>query len=51
MSNECWIQIIVDQSRVTLVGVVHSEVGRVRAASRVRELTGVLSVDNQIKVV
>ncbi len=45
------IQIIVDQSRVTLVGVVHSEVARFRAASTVRGLFGVLSVDNQIRVV
>ena len=45
------IQIIVEQSRVTLVGVVHNEVARVRAASAVRGLFGVLSVDNQIRVV
>lgn len=45
------IQIIVEQSRVTLLGDVHSEVARVRAASAVRGLFGVLSVDNQIRVV
>jgi len=45
------INIIVNGSRVTLVGTVNSEVDRVRAASRVRELSGVLSVDNQLVVV
>lgn len=44
------ITIIVDRSRVTLIGTVNSPVARARAASRVRELTGVLSVDNQLKV-
>lgn len=44
------INIIVSRSRVTLVGSVNSEVDRVRAASRVRELSGVLSVDNQLQV-
>lgn len=45
------IHIIVSQSRVTLVGAVNSNVDRVRAASRIRELSGVLSVDNQLEVV
>lgn len=45
------VHIIVNQSRVTLVGFVNSNVDRVRAASRIREMSGVLSVDNQLKVV
>ncbi len=45
------IQIIVENSRVTLLGQVNNNVERVRAGSRIRELSGVLRVDNQIKVV
>jgi len=45
------INIIVENSRVTLVGAVNSKVDKVRAASPIRELSGVLSVDNQLQVV
>jgi osmotically-inducible protein OsmY len=44
------INIIVNRSRVTLIGEVNSRVDQVRAGSRVRELFGVLSVDNQLVV-
>lgn len=44
------INIIVENSRVTLIGEVSSNVDKVHAASRVRELFGVLSVDNQLTV-
>jgi osmotically-inducible protein OsmY len=44
------INIIVENSRVTLIGEVNSRVDKVRAASRVRELFGVLSVDDQLIV-
>jgi hypothetical protein len=44
------INIIVNGSRVTLVGVVNSRVDKVRAISRVRELSGVLSVRDQLVV-
>jgi len=45
------INIIVSGSRVTLVGVVNSRVDKARAISRVRELPGVLSVEDQLVVV
>jgi osmotically-inducible protein OsmY len=44
------INIIVDGSKVTLVGVVNSQVDKVRAASRIRGIFGVLGVDNQLIV-
>jgi osmotically-inducible protein OsmY len=44
------IHIIVENSRVTLIGEVSSNVERVRAASRVRGLFGVLGLDNQLTV-
>ena len=44
------IQIIVENSRVTLIGEVSSNVEKVHAASRIRGLFGVLSVDNQLTV-
>ena len=44
------INIIVSNSRVTLVGVVNSRVDKARAVSRVRELFGVLSVNDQLVV-
>ena len=44
------IHIIVENARVTLVGEVSSNVERVHAASRVRGMIGVLSVDNQLTV-
>ena len=44
------ISILVDNSRVTLVGEVSSQVEKALAANRVRELFGVLSVDNQLMV-
>lgn len=44
------INIIVENSRVTLFGEVSSNVDKVLAASRVRGLFGVLSVNNQLTV-
>ena len=44
------IHILVENSRVTLVGEVNSNVEKVHAASRVRGIFGVLSVDNQLTV-
>ena len=44
------INIIVENSRVTLVGNVTSKVDKAVAASRLRGLSGVLSVDNQLIV-
>jgi len=44
------ISIIVNNSRVTLIGEVSSQVEKAFAANRVRELFGVLSVNNQLVV-
>ena len=44
------ISIIVDGSRVTLTGVVNSRVDKAHAVSRVRQLPGVLSVNDQLVV-
>jgi osmotically-inducible protein OsmY len=44
------INIIVNGSRVTLVGVVNSRVDKARALSQVRQLPGVLSVTDQLVV-
>lgn len=44
------INIIVNGSRVTLVGVVNSRVDKARATSRVREMQGVLSVNDQLVI-
>lgn len=44
------INIIVESSRVTLIGYVNSEVDRVKAGMIARETSGVLSVNNQLQV-
>lgn len=44
------INIIVQGGRVTLNGYVDTEVDRVLSASLVRQIVGVLSVDNQLRV-
>jgi osmotically-inducible protein OsmY len=44
------INIIVEHGRVTLLGVVDTEVDRARARSLITGITGVLSVDNQLRV-
>lgn len=44
------INIIVSGSRVTLVGVVNSRVDKAKALSQVRQLPGVLSVNDQLVV-
>jgi len=44
------MDIIVEHGHVTLNGAVNTELDRVVAASRVRELFGVLSVDNRLQV-
>lgn len=43
------INIIVDRGRVTLSGFVDTEGDRILAGSLVRQMTGVLSVENQLK--
>jgi hyperosmotically inducible protein len=43
------INIIVDRGRVTLTGFVDTEGDRILAGSLVRQMTGVLSVENQLK--
>ena len=43
------INIIVDRGRVTLSGFVDTEGDRVLAGSLIRQMTGVLSVENQLK--
>jgi osmotically-inducible protein OsmY len=43
------INIIVDRGRVTLAGFVDTEGDRILAGSLVRQMTGVLSVENQLK--
>jgi hyperosmotically inducible protein len=44
------IHIIVDNGRVTLTGAVGSEVERVKAGFTARDVFGVMSVDNELKV-
>lgn len=44
------ISIIVDRGRVTLSGYVDTEGDRILAGSLVRQVSGVLSVDNQLRV-
>jgi osmotically-inducible protein OsmY len=44
------INIIVDHGRVTLQGFVDTESDRVLAGSLIRQMSGVLSVDNQLRV-
>jgi hyperosmotically inducible protein len=43
------INIIVDRGRVTLMGYVDTEGDRILAGSLIRQMTGVLSVENQLK--
>lgn len=43
------INIIVDRGRVTLSGYVDTEGDRILAGSLIRQMTGVLSVENQLK--
>jgi osmotically-inducible protein OsmY len=43
------INIIVDRGRVTLSGFVDTEGDRILAGSLIRQMTGVLSVENQLK--
>lgn len=43
------LNIIVDRGRVTLTGFVDTEGDRILAGSLVRQMTGVLSVENQLK--
>jgi hyperosmotically inducible periplasmic protein len=43
------INIIVDRGRVTLTGFVDTEGDRILAGSLIRQMTGVLSVENQLK--
>jgi hyperosmotically inducible protein len=44
------IHIVVENGHVTLTGAVGTEVERVKAGFTAREVFGVMSVDNELKV-